>query len=162
MSAITLVRRIKARPSIVFDALTTDDGMAAWWGPDELPVIRAEIDATVGGAYRVRFRSRDGLEHEASGTILELVPQHRIVMTYQYTHAGEPAEHGRTSRVEFELEAAAGGTVLTFTHTDLADEVSARSHTSGWTGAFDKLVRETENVERAGVRPGVHRGEEQW
>jgi uncharacterized protein YndB with AHSA1/START domain len=42
MTSLTLVRRIKARPSIVFDALTTADGLAGWFGPDEGPVLVAE------------------------------------------------------------------------------------------------------------------------
>jgi uncharacterized protein YndB with AHSA1/START domain len=157
MSSITLVRRIKARPSIVFDALTTADGIAAWWGPDELPVVRAEVDARVGGAYRVRFRSIDGGEHEAHGTFLEFVAPRRIVMTYQYTLGGEADELGRTSRIEFELVRFAGGTDLTFTHTALATEVSARSHTSGWSGALNKLVR---NMERARATADLEHGEQ--
>jgi hypothetical protein len=41
MTSLTLVRRIKARPSIVFDALTTPEGIACWWGPDDGPVLVA-------------------------------------------------------------------------------------------------------------------------
>ena len=163
MSNITLVRRIKARPSIVFDALTTAEGIAAWWGPDDVPVVRAEIDARVDGAYLVRFRTVDGREHVSYGTFLELVPPRRLVMTYQYALGGEPDERGRTSRIKFELVAVAGGTELTFTHTELAGEVSARSHASGWTGAFDKLVRNTEvtaNTEHVGAPADVTRGEQ--
>ncbi len=44
MTSLTLVRRIKARPSIVFDALTTPEGIACWWGPDGGPVLVAETD----------------------------------------------------------------------------------------------------------------------
>jgi uncharacterized protein YndB with AHSA1/START domain len=57
MTSITLVRRIAARPSIVFEALVTAEGVAAWWGPDALPVVRAEVDARVGGSYRVWERA---------------------------------------------------------------------------------------------------------
>ncbi len=146
MSDVTLVRRIMARPSIVFDALTTTDGMAAWWGPDELPVVRVEVDARVGGAYRVRFRTLDGREHEAHGRFLELVAPRRLVMTYRYALGGEPDEGARTSRVEFDLVPFPGGTELTFTHADLSSETSERSHAGGWSGAFDKLVRHTERV----------------
>ena len=42
MTGFTLVRQIKARPAIVFEALTTADGIAAWWGPDALPVVSAQ------------------------------------------------------------------------------------------------------------------------
>ena len=34
MTSLTLVRRIKARPQVVFDAVTTAEGIARWWGPD--------------------------------------------------------------------------------------------------------------------------------
>jgi hypothetical protein len=34
-----------------------------------------------------------------------------------------------------------GGTVLTLTHEQLADEATCDSHNSGWSGALDKLER---------------------
>jgi len=146
MNRLRLVRRIKARPSIVFDALTTVEGIAAWWGPDDIPVVHVDVDSRVGGAYRVRFRTLDGREHEAYGTFLELVAPRRVVMSWQYALGGEAEEGGRTSRIEFDLVPFAGGTDLTFTHADLASEASERSHACGWTGAFDKLVRQLEHV----------------
>ena len=50
MTSLTLVRRIAARPSIVFEALTTPEGIAQWWGPDAGPVLMAETDVRIGGA----------------------------------------------------------------------------------------------------------------
>jgi uncharacterized protein YndB with AHSA1/START domain len=146
MNSITLVRRIKARPSIVFDALTTAEGIAAWWGPDEAPIVRVNVDARVGGAYRVRFRTLDGREHEAYGTFLEIVAPRRIVMSWDYALGGEADERGRTSRIEIDLAPFAGGTDLRFTHADLASDASELSHAWGWTGSLDKLVRHVEYV----------------
>jgi len=146
MNSITLVRRIKARPSIVFGALTTAEGIAAWWGPDDVPVVRVQVDARVGGAYRVRFRTLDGREHEAYGTFLEIVAPRRIVMTWDYAFGGEAEEHGRTSRIEIDLVPFAEGTDLRFTHADLASDASELSHAWGWTGSFEKLVRHVEHV----------------
>lgn len=140
MTSLTLVRRIAARPSIVFETLSTADGVAAWWGPDSLPVILAQLDARVGGRYRVRFRTLDGAEHEASGEILELAPPHRLAMTWTYTTGGEPEEDGRVSHIEFEVRAIDGGSELTFTHSRLRNAASQASHQRGWTGALDKLV----------------------
>ena len=141
MTGVTLVRQIRARPAIVFDALTTADGIAAWWGPDALPVVSAAIDARVGGGYRVHFRSLDGGDHEAVGEILEIDPPTRLVMTYRYAFGGEPLEAHRVSRIEIDLKPVTGGVELTFTQTGLANAASVVSHTRGWTGAFDKLVR---------------------
>jgi uncharacterized protein YndB with AHSA1/START domain len=144
MKSLTLVRRIAARPSIVFEAMTTPEGIAAWWGPDDVPVVRAEMDARVGGAYRVHFRTIDGRDHEASGEFLEVVPPRRIVMTWSWSLGGEPEERGRTSRIEIALAPIPEGTELTFTHADLQNEASEKSHAWGWTRAIDKLVRHLE------------------
>lgn len=141
MTSLTLVRTIAARPSIVFDAITTSEGIASWWGPEELPVILAEIDPRVGGAYRVQFRTLDGEIHEASGECLEVTPPQRVVMSWRWSLGGEPEEQGRTSRIEIDLRPVEKGTELTFTHADLANDVSQASHGWGWGRAFDKLER---------------------
>src|SRR6202021_3481965 len=103
MTSLTLVRRIKARPSIVFDALTTPEGITGWWGPDGGPVLVAETDPQVGGRFRVRFRMLDGSEHESSGEYLEVVKPERLSMSWRWTHGGEPDEAGEESHVEIEL-----------------------------------------------------------
>ena len=129
---------IKARPSIVFDALTTADGIASWWGPDGGPVLAAESDPQVGGRFRVRFRMLDGSEHESSGEYLDVVKPERLSMSWRWTGGVEdPGE----LLVEIRLRAIAEGTELTFTHSRLHDEESRRSHEQGWNGALDKLER---------------------
>jgi uncharacterized protein YndB with AHSA1/START domain len=132
------VRRIAARPSIVFDALTTPEGIVCWWGPDEGPVLIAETDVRVGGRFRVRFRKLDGSEHESSGQYLEVRRPERLVMTWRWLSEEEdPGE----SRVEIDLRRIDEGTELTFTHSALLNEETRRSHERGWSGALDKLVR---------------------
>jgi uncharacterized protein YndB with AHSA1/START domain len=144
MRSVTLVRQVAARPSIVFEAMTTAEGVAAWWGPDDVPIVGAEMDARIGGTYRVHFRTLDGREHEACGEFLEVVPPRRIVMSWTWAFGGEPEEQGRTSRIEIDLAPIADGTELTFTHTGLSNEASEKSHAWGWTGALVKLVRHLE------------------
>ena len=138
MTSLTLVRRIKARPSIVFDALTTPQAIACWWSPDDGPVLVAEADPRVGGRFRVRFRLLDGSEHECSGEYLEAVKPERLSMSWRWTGGVEdPGE----SLVEITLRAVAEGTELTFTHSRLHDEERRRSHEEDWNGALDKLER---------------------
>jgi uncharacterized protein YndB with AHSA1/START domain len=141
MTSLTLVRRIRARPSIVFDALTTPDGIAQWWGPDAGPVLLAETDVRIGGRFRVRFRMLDGSEHESTGEYLEVVESKRLVMSWQWTSGGEPEEGGEESRIEIDLKSTDTGTEITFTHARLRTEASRVSHERGWTGALDKLGR---------------------
>ena len=136
MTSLTLVVRIKARPSIVFDVLTMPEGIAFWWGPDDGPVLVAETDPRIGGHFRVRFRMLDGSEHESSGEYLEVVKPERLSMSWRWTGGMEdPGE----SRIEIALRAIPDGTELIFTHSRLHDEETRRSHEAGWTGALHKL-----------------------
>lgn len=138
MTSMTLVRKMKARPEIVFDALTTPDGIRAWWGPDPGPVLAAEVDVRVGGRYRVRFRMLDGSEHESSGAYLEVVKPKRLAMSWRWQ--GDE-DDGNESRLEIDLRPIPEGTELTLTHSRLASDDSAEGHKDGWSGALDKLER---------------------
>ncbi len=137
MTSLTLVRRIAARPSIVFDALTTPEGIACWWGPDDGPVLLAETDVRIGGRFRVRFRTLDGLEHESSGEYREVVRPERLAMSWRWENGENPGE----SLVEIDLWAIAEGTELTLTHSRLHDEDTRLTHEEGWSGALNKLER---------------------
>lgn len=136
MTSLTLVRRIAARPSIVFDALTTPEGIMGWWGPDAGPVLLAETDVRPGGRYRVRFRTMDGREHESDGEYLEVERPWRLIMSWRWREGG--GDSGE-SRLEFHLNPISEGTQLTLTHARLEDEESRASHELGWSGALDKL-----------------------
>ena len=137
MTSVTLVRRIKARPSIVFEALIRAEDIAQWWGPDAGPVLISQVDARIGGRFKIRFRLLDNSEHESTGTFLEINPPHRVRMTWRWTDGGaDPGE----SELSFALREIPEGTELTLTHALLHDEESSRSHGEGWTGALDKLV----------------------
>jgi uncharacterized protein YndB with AHSA1/START domain len=136
MTSLTLVRRIRAPPAVVFDVVTTAEGIAQWWGPDTGPVLLSESDPRVGGRYRLRFLMLDGTEHESSGEFLELVRPERVVMTWRWRGGVEdPGE----SRLEIKLRPIPEGTELVFTHAQLHDEETRRSHEAGWTGSLDKL-----------------------
>ena len=136
MTSLTLVRRIAARPALVWDTVTTPEGLSAWIGPDAGPVIIAEIDLRVGGCYRLRFRMIDGSEHESVGSYIEVDEPHRLVMSWRWV--GRVDDTG-PSRIVIELRPEESGTELTFTHAQLKNAATRDSHRQGWMGSLDKL-----------------------
>jgi uncharacterized protein YndB with AHSA1/START domain len=136
-TTLTLTRRIAARPTVVWEALTTPEGLSAWIGPDDGPVVVAEADPVVGGRFRVRFRMLDESEHEGRGEYVVVDPPRRLVMTWDW----EGDEDEGISRVEITLRPVDGGTELTFVHAGLSDEVTRDGHARGWRGSLDKLDR---------------------
>ena len=152
MKKAVLVRRIAARPAIVFNALVTAEGMGSWWGPDDQPVLSTAADTRVGGDFRIRFRTSDGLEHECIGQFLEIEEPHRIAMSYQWASGGVSEEgNEQVSRLEFHLRPIDTGTELTLVHSALRNEASARSHERGWGRALEKLMRVLANKSQGGV-----------
>ena len=148
MTSLTIVRRIAARPDLVFDAVSTPAGLASWFGPDDGPVLVAKTDLRVGGRYRVRFRMLDGSEHECTGLYLEIDKPRRLAMSWRWTQGG--GDIGE-SRLQFELRPVPDGTELTLTHEQLQTEEAAKSHEWGWNGALDKLERHFINQAKGGT-----------
>ena len=137
MTSMTLVRRIAARPAVVFEALVEPAQLRQWWGPDPGPVLLAETDRRPGGACRVVFRMLDGSEHESAGTYLDYDPPHRLVMSWRWLRGG--GDDGE-SRVEISLRPLGADTELTLTHARLGSDAARDGHREGWTGALDKLA----------------------
>ena len=133
MTSLTLVRRIKARPSVLFDLLVTAEGISQWWGPDAGPVLFAESDPRVGGRYRLRFRTLSGIECETIGEFLEVTRPERVRMTWRWIDDADE------SLIEIALRPIPEGTELTFTQSRLADDATAQGHAKGWNGSLDKL-----------------------
>jgi uncharacterized protein YndB with AHSA1/START domain len=98
---------IPASPSRVWRALSTQESLRRWIAPD------LEIDLRVGGAYRML--GADG-ETRISGTVLELVPEGRLVLSWLEEEAGW--QHA--ARLVISLEAIATGTRVTLVHDGFA------------------------------------------
>lgn len=133
MTSVTLVRTIEAPPDAVFAAFVVPEKIALWWGPDDGPVLSAEVDARAGGRFHIRFRVEDGSEHGSSGVFDVFEPHRRLAMSWTWDD-----ETGPPSRLEVTFRAVPAGTEITLVHARL-DEKKAPDHETGWSGALDKL-----------------------
>jgi uncharacterized protein YndB with AHSA1/START domain len=134
LPSVTIVRTIKAAPARVWAAITQPEQMMQWWGPDAGPTLRAEADVRPGGRFSVVFRLLNGDEHNPTGIYQEVIPEKKLVFTWDLPGMPEPE-----SLVTFLLEPIDGGTRLTLRHERLPDEAARRSHEQGWNGLLDKL-----------------------
>ncbi|MEQ1515877.1 MAG: SRPBCC domain-containing protein [Usitatibacteraceae bacterium] len=134
LSSVTIVRRIKAAPAKVWAAITQPELMMQWWGPDAGPTLNVVADVRPGGHFSVVFRLLDGSEHNPTGIYQEVIPEKKLVFTWDLPGAPQPE-----SLVTFRLEPLEGGTELTLTHEHLPDENARDNHEQGWIGLLDKL-----------------------
>lgn len=134
LPGVTIVRRIKASPARVWAAITQPELMMQWWGPDAGPTLSVIADVRPGGRFSVVFRLLNGDEHNPTGIYQEVIPERKLVFTWDLPGMSEPV-----SLVTFLLEPFDGGTELTLKHEHLPNEDERKSHEEGWKGLLDKL-----------------------
>jgi len=121
-------------PAKVWAALTTADGLAAWFGEE------ADIDLRPGGAARMKWASGYSVEMR-----VERVEESAVFgFTWQIEEL--PEDDPRRTYVEFTLEPAGAGTRLRVVETGFAQlpEDSHRkvydSHVQGWASELGELT----------------------
>ncbi len=69
---------------LVFRAYTDPKAIPQWWGMDASSTRVDEMDATRGGRWRFVEKAPDGEEHAFRGVYHDVVPNERIVWTFEY------------------------------------------------------------------------------
>jgi uncharacterized protein YndB with AHSA1/START domain len=131
--SLILKRRIKAAPAQVYAAWTEPEKIMRWFGSDQGPTLHAETDLRAGGCFRIGFRMMDGQQRDVSGAYREVVPNRKLVFTWNWADPREPE-----SLVTIDLKPDGDGTLLTLTHEQIVDD-TVHDYRRGWIGALDKL-----------------------
>ena len=121
-------------PAKVWAALTTPEGLSAWFGD------KATIDLRPGGAAQLTFRS--GLTVDMR---VERVEE-PVVFGFTWRLPDLPEDDPRRTYAEFTLEAVGGGTRLRVVETGFAQlpddsrRTTYDSHAEGWARELGELV----------------------
>ena len=90
-NAVQLQRVLKAPPERVYRAFLDADAMAKWLPPHGFTGKVHQMDAKVGGAYRMSFTNfTTGDSHSFGGEYLELVPNERLRYTATFDDPNLP------------------------------------------------------------------------
>jgi uncharacterized protein YndB with AHSA1/START domain len=111
---------IAAPAAVVWEYLTTADGLVRWVGPD------AVAEPAPGGA--LRWTHPDG--STVIGRFVELAPHRRVVFTFGWEDARLGVGPGST-QVEVELDEHDGLTTVRLTHHGLPP-AAVDDHERGW------------------------------
>ena len=100
-NTVTLHRVLRATPDRVYRAFLDPDAMAKWLPPNGFTGKVHEMDARVGGRYRMSFTNfSTGQSHSFGGTYLELRPNERIVHTDVFDDPNLPGEMQTTVTIK--------------------------------------------------------------
>ena len=133
--SLVLRRHFKAQPERVFAAWTDPAHLSHWFCPPNCVLEGVEMNATVGGRYRIAMRENNGELHIVEGTYTEVTPPTRLAFTWAWYTMPD-----RQSHVTVEVAPSDGGALLTLTHAQFRDATTRDRHQAGWTGSLEALA----------------------
>ena len=142
--SLTLHRTLDAPVEAVYAAWTDPETMRRWFAPGDLAVARAVAEVEVGGTFLIEMRGQNGESHVTRGVYREVVPNRRLVHTWQWE--GSDVE----SLVTVELEPALPRHDAPHPH---ALEVRAGRGTRPAREGLDRLPREARSPVCRLMRP---------
>jgi uncharacterized protein YndB with AHSA1/START domain len=137
-TSLRMIKHIRAPRQKVFDAWTRPELLSRWMGPVPVTVQSVDLDARVGGRYRI-VMDKEGTKHIATGEYVEIVPGRKLAMTWGWEG---PARYDTLLTVLFDDKD--GGTELTLIHERFATAEEMGHHEHGWIGSLDKLAAAVE------------------
>jgi uncharacterized protein YndB with AHSA1/START domain len=147
---LVLRRTFRARPALVFDAMTKPELLRRWWAPRSLGVVLYECsaDVRVGGAYRYVFGKEGAATMAFSGTYREVVRGSRLV----YTQVFEPMRQAGEGLITATFEEHEGFTRLTqrecFPSKEVLEGALASGMVKGMRETLDQLETLADELER--------------
>lgn len=122
-------RVLRATPERVYRAFLDPDAMAKWLPPNGFTGKVHQMDAKVGGTYKMSFTNfTTGQKHSFGGKYLELVPQERIRYTDKFDDPNLPGEMQAT----ITLKKVFCGTELSIVQEGLPDAIPLEGCYLGW------------------------------
>ena len=128
-NAVRLHRVLNAPPERVYRAFLDAAALSKWMPPDGFTCTVHELDAKVGGRYRMTFANfTSGNGHSFGGTYLELVPGEKI----RYTDTlEEPNPYGEEITT-VTLRAVPCGTEVRIVQQGSSETDPSPAHYLGW------------------------------
>jgi uncharacterized protein YndB with AHSA1/START domain len=131
---LRVTRRFTAAPERVFDAWLNPDTARRWlFATPTGQIVRAEVDARVGGKFVIVRRDGEDIEH--IGEYLEIDRPHRLVFNFSV-----PKFSTELTRVSINIVPADSGCELTLIHEGVLPEWATRTE-AGWTMILEGLER---------------------
>ena len=128
-NTIRLHRVLRATPERVYRAFVDPDAMAKWLPPNGFTGKVHEMDAKVGGTYRMSFTNfSSGNRHSFGGKYLELVPNERLRYTDQFDDPNLPGEMLTTVA----LKKVSVGTEVSIAQEGVPDVIPPEACYLGW------------------------------
>ena len=135
---VRLHRVLRSKPERVYRAFLDGDALSKWLPPNGFTGRVHELDARVGGRYRMSFTNfSSGSVQSFGGEYLELVPNERIRYNDRFDDPNLPGEMTTT----ITLEPVSVGVDLTVVQEGIPEVIPAEACYLGWQESLTLLAQ---------------------
>ena len=137
-NSVQLHRVLRAAPEKVYRAFIDPDATAKWLPPNGFTGKVHQMDAKVGGTYRMSFTNfTTGRSHAFGGQYLELVPNERLRYSDKFEDPNLPGEMTTT----ITLKRVSCGTELNIRQDGLPAAIPTEMCYVGWQESLVRLAK---------------------
>lgn len=137
-NTIRLHRVLRAPPERIYRAFLDPAAMAKWLPPHGFTGQVHDMDARVGGGYRMSFTNfGSGKRHSFAGRYVELTPPTRVRYTDHFDDPNLPGE----MTVTVDLRAVLCGTEVTIEQAGVPAVIPAEMCYLGWQESLQQLAQ---------------------
>src|SRR5215475_646796 len=137
-NTVRLHRVLRAPPERVYRAFLEPEAMAKWLPPHGFTGKVHQMDARVGGSYKMSFTNfTTGRSHSFGGSYVELVPHERIRYTDRFDDPNLKGEMQAT----ISLKKVSCGTELSIVQEGLPDAIPLEACYLGWQESLRNLAK---------------------
>ena len=137
-NTVKLHRVLKTTPERVYKAFLDAGAMCKWLPPHGFTGRVHQIDARVGGSYKMSFTNfGTGQSHTFGGKYIELVPNQRIVHSDQFDDPNMPGEMKTT----IVLKKVMVGTEVNITQEGIPEAIPLDGCYLGWQESLALLTQ---------------------
>lgn len=137
-NTIQLHRVLRTKPERVYRAFLDADAMVKWLPPHGFTGKVHQLDAKVGGTYKMSFTNfTTGHSHSFGGEYLELVPNERIRHTDKFDDPNLPGE----MRTTISLKQVLVGTEVSIVQEGVPDVIPPEACYLGWQESLTLLAQ---------------------
>ena len=137
-NTIKLHRVLRAAPEKLYRAFLEPDAMVKWLPPNGFTAKMHQMDAKVGGTYKMSFTNfTTGRSHSFGGKYVELVPGKRIRYTDKFDDPNLSGEMTTT----ITLKKVSCGTELNVVQEGVPDVIPAEACYLGWQESLALLAK---------------------
>jgi uncharacterized protein YndB with AHSA1/START domain len=135
---VELHRVLKTEPEKIYRAFLDAAALAKWLPPYGFTCKVHQMDARVGGTFRMSFQNfSNGHEHAFGGEYVELVQNERIRYTDKFDDPNLPGE----MQVTVNLKAVSCGTELHIMQAGIPEVIPVEMCYLGWQESLVQLAR---------------------